>query len=124
MSQGHSQAYSIELCEHTYIPTRHMALDKIYVSFVPKSLQILFLVLQEENPKKEQAIDMYKYSSGIEKKCIEASRVGFHLLVKIPSVVTGSRTQLAHLPLLCYTSSVEAVCLFPGPGLCYQLNCV
>lgn len=67
---------------------------------------------------------MYKYSSGIENKCIEAPRVGFHLLVKIPSVVTGSRTQPAHLPLLYYTSDVEAVCLFPGLGLCYQVNCV
>jgi len=51
--------------------------------------EILTLVLWEENPKTEQAVDMDKYSSGIQEKCIDASRVGFHLLVMIPNTVTG-----------------------------------
>lgn len=72
----------------------------MYVGFVPKSTEILVCVLREKNPKTEQATVMDKYSSGIQEKCKDASQVGFHLLVMIPSSVTGSKTQPANSPLL------------------------
>lgn len=114
-----------DLCEHTYVRAHHLAQGNIYVGFVPKSLRrFLFLFCGRKITKQNKLQLWINIHLAFKRKCIDASWVGFHLLVMIPSAVTGSRTLLANSSLLHYASNAKAESLFPNPGLRYQANCL
>lgn len=83
----------------------------------------ILCVLWEKNPKTQKSTVMDKYSSGIQEKCKDASQVSFHLLVMIPSSVTGSKTQAANSSLLPAMPEQSRKPV-SQPGLCYQADCL
>lgn len=76
-----------DLCEYAYIPTHHMAWGKMCRVCAKIMQRFLFSFCKKENLRKELVIGVDKHSPGIEKKCTEAFRFGFYLVVMIQVLV-------------------------------------